>query len=117
MEAADEIQSRGADVHLVGSFDGVLADRDLLQRVIKELLCNAIKFVPPETTPEVRIRTKGEGHCVRIWVHDNGVGIGKKWQGQIFEIFHKLLMRSPGTGVWLAIAKNAVERMGGSYRR
>lgn len=114
LEVDDEIQSRDADVQLVGSFDGVLADKNLLQRVIKELLCNAIKFVSPETTPEVRIRTKGKGNCVRLWVHDNGVGIEKQWQGQIFEIFHKLEMRSAGTGVGLAIAKNAVERMGGS---
>ena len=110
----EEIQTSSAKVNIVGAFDGVLADRILLQRILKELICNAIRFVPASTLPEIRIQTETDGNCVRLWVHDNGVGIDPRYQDQVFEIFHKLETRGAGTGVGLAIAKNAAERLGGS---
>jgi len=50
-----------------------------------------------------------------IWVRDNGIGFDMEYHDRIFEIFHRLQQSEgyPGTGVGLAMARKAVERMGG----
>ncbi|HWQ93682.1 MAG TPA: PAS domain S-box protein [Clostridia bacterium] len=52
---------------------------------------------------------------VRLWVEDNGIGIGAEDQAKVFEVFQRLHAKEayPGTGLGLAIVRKAVERMGG----
>ena len=53
---------------------------------------------------------------VRITFKDNGIGIAPEHQRQIFQIFGRVYSEKKfeGTGIGLAIAKKAAERMGGS---
>jgi len=53
---------------------------------------------------------------VRIWVVDNGVGIAPEYHERIFGLFQQLKgpAAGKGTGVGLAIARRAVEKMGGT---
>ena len=93
----------------------VMADRGLLGLALKELICNAATFVPPGQQPRIQIRAESHFRCVRIWVEDNGIGIDPKYHRQIFGVFVQLEPGdNRGTGIGLAIAKNAVERMEGS---
>jgi PAS domain S-box-containing protein len=87
-----------------------------LSQCITNLLDNAVKFVPPERTPEVRIWSQTIDGQVRLWFEDNGIGIAKEAQERVFGIFQRVHAESsyPGTGIGLAIVRKAVERMGGT---
>jgi PAS domain S-box-containing protein len=118
IEALDvQIRERGADVAVEGNLPHLQADRTLLARVLENLLSNALKFVPEERTPTVRIRGHVEpgGRTVRIEVEDNGVGLDAAEVPRAFRAFERLDPTAfPGTGVGLSIVQRSVERLGGS---
>jgi PAS domain S-box-containing protein len=92
----------------------VLAHPATLQRVLANLISNAVKFVKVYP-PQVRIRAEDRpGGFVRIWVEDNGIGIPAEFQERIFNVFKRLHTTAySGTGIGLAVVKKGVERMGG----
>lgn len=86
-----------------------------LTQALSNLLENALKFVPAGRVPHVVIATQARGARRRILLRDNGIGIAPEHQKKIFGIFERIADRSvPGTGIGLAIAKKAAERMGGT---
>jgi signal transduction histidine kinase len=86
-----------------------------LTQCLSNLLQNALKFVPEGRTPEVRIFSRTAEGRVRVVVQDNGIGIDPSHHRRIFGIFERATSsKVPGTGIGLAIAKKAVERMGGT---
>jgi signal transduction histidine kinase len=93
----------------------VLAHRPTLVQVIWNLLENAMKFVPPDRSPEITIRSEDRGDRTRLWVEDNGIGIAPEHQGRIFDVFVRLeTLPAPGTGIGLAMVRRALNRMGGA---
>ncbi len=93
----------------------VWADRRLLHAVIKHLVTNAIQFRHPRRDLVLRLRCDDKDGLVRVWIHDNGIGIEAKFQQRIFNMFERLDARpSATTGVGLAIVAKSVERMGGA---
>jgi signal transduction histidine kinase len=94
----------------------VLGHSFLLEQSLTNLVDNAVKFVAPGVTPEVRIRTETHGEMVRLWIEDNGIGIDPNYHHKIFKIFERVgdLHRYQGTGIGLAIVHRAVQRMGGA---
>jgi two-component system phosphate regulon sensor histidine kinase PhoR len=110
----------------------VLADQNMVGRVISNLVHNAIKFTPKgSVTVTAQIPTGSPGpngpngfgrHPIEegwvvVGVSDSGVGIPRDELGRIFERFYKVdRARSgsdSGTGLGLAIAKHIVEAHGG----
>lgn len=111
---AGPIEDRKAKVSVASDLPAVHADRVLLGRVLVNLLSNALKFVPPERTPEIRVEADVEERRVRVKIRDNGVGIDPEEIERAFRPFERLDPgRFPGTGVGLTIVQKAVERMGG----
>jgi PAS domain S-box-containing protein len=94
----------------------VMGDEGRLGQAISNLVSNAVKFVPPEEKPVVRVRSELAGNRVRIWVEDQGIGIPPQHRGKLFGMFQRLPANRPyeGTGIGLAIVRKAVEVMGGS---
>lgn len=93
----------------------VLGHGPLLAQCFSNLLHNALKFVPSETAPHVSVSSEIGERRVRVFVQDNGVGIDPAHHRRIFGIFERASSETvPGTGIGLAIAKKAVERMGGA---
>jgi signal transduction histidine kinase len=87
----------------------------LLTQCLWNLLSNAIRFVPPERTPQVIIRAVQEHSLVTVVVEDNGIGVKPKDQKRIFQMFERAAPAgSAGTGIGLAVVAKAAERMGGS---
>ncbi len=94
----------------------LMADREKLERVLLNLLSNAMKFVPDGG--RVRVGSCVEGHDAVLSVEDNGPGVPVPLRAAIFERFRRgddsTTRRFGGTGLGLAIAKELVERHGGS---
>src|SRR5262249_48151327 len=87
----------------------------VLEAAFSNLLANAIKFVPPETAPQVTIWPEKDEQQIRIWIADNGIGIDPRYHQKIFEVFQRLHPQEayPGTGIGLAIVHRAIQRIGG----
>lgn len=88
----------------------VFADIALTERVFQNLLDNAFKFTPDGGRITVNLTDTGTG--VRIRVADNGVGIAKAYQEQIFERYKQAEMYpsgQKGTGLGLAIVRKILE--------
>jgi two-component system sensor histidine kinase KdpD len=83
----------------------VRGDASQLQRVLVNLLENALKFSPPGS--EVRVEVRHTGPDVEIAVADHGPGIPAKEADRIFEPFHRGSAdpQTPGSGLGLAIAR------------
>jgi signal transduction histidine kinase len=96
----------------------VLADPDRLSQVIDNLLDNAIRHSPANSTITVTIKTAGEG--VECAVSDHGTGIPAQHLPFIFERFYRVdgarNRKNGGTGLGLAIARALVEAHGGQIR-
>ena len=95
----------------------VAAPRDHLQRLIANLLDNALKFTPEKGT--VTIHTKEEKDHVSLRVKDTGVGILPQDAPHIFDRFYKADKAhtvGTGTGLGLAICYRIMERHGQHIR-
>ncbi len=111
-----ETQIEHKSLHLERDYDPelrVLADEETVQRVIQNLLHNAIKFTPEGG--RIRIGASPEGEYVRIAISDTGPGISPEHLDRIFERFYKTdpARQGGGSGLGLAIAKHIVEGHGG----
>lgn len=92
----------------------VNADRVRVQRILHNLLDNAIKYSPPGTKIKVLVKTKSNE--VTIGVKDEGKGIPKEFQGKLFEPFQRIQqqdMKTTGTGLGLVVCRRLVEAHGG----
>ena len=90
-------------------------DPVLFEQALFNLLDNAAKYAPPETT--IRIESWQEGDRVSLQVTDEGNGIPAEEIDRIFEKFHRAQKGDQvraGTGLGLAIARGFVEAMGGT---
>ena len=94
----------------------VMADPDRLVQALVNLLSNALKFAPPQSTVTVGAESPLQG-TLRFWVHDSGKGIPPDQLSRLFHKFQQLdssdARRVPGTGLGLAITKALVEQHGG----
>lgn len=111
----DEIAEKKADVSEELRVTYVLGDPAGVERVLFNLVGNALKFAHPERPPRVHIISEKKGPNVRISVEDNGIGLDLKYRERIFGVFERLSIGSNavGTGIGLAIVKRSVEKMGG----
>ena len=93
----------------------VFADYQKIQQILYNLVSNAIKYSPENDEVEISINSDDENF--RILVHDNGIGIDKKYHGKIFAKFVQLdsayTKKESSTGLGLTITKELVELHGG----
>jgi two-component system, OmpR family, sensor histidine kinase KdpD len=92
----------------------VKADPGLLERVLANLLSNALRHAPPDGPPALVAREAAVAGRVAIEVIDHGPGVPAGLKEQIFEPFTRLDERSPGVGLGLSVARGFTEAMGGT---
>ncbi|GAA2367537.1 ATP-binding protein [Dactylosporangium salmoneum] len=94
----------------------VQGDGEQLERVVLNLLDNAVKFSDPKGGT-VTVTGRGRDGEVVLWVRDTGVGIPDNEQGMIFNRFFRAADAQKravkGSGLGLAISKAIVEAHGG----
>jgi len=89
----------------------------MLTQLFQNLIGNALKFIPPETSPLIHITAEFERsrHGI-LSVTDNGIGIDPKFAETVFSPFRRLHSRKnyEGSGIGLSICRKVVELHGGN---
>ncbi len=95
------------------------ADRTLLWQALLNLIDNAIKYSPENSSITVQIKSAGKAHSI-IDVNDQGPGIPEEQREKIFDRFYRVDKGRPrdmgGSGLGLAIAQWALHLQGGTIR-
>ncbi len=93
----------------------VVCDREIVRRVLANLLANAAKFSPDGG--EIKLAVRRLAGMVKVTVSDRGPGIPLEYQARIFEKFAQLESRAQrkgsSSGLGLTFCKLAVEQLGG----
>ncbi|MDE7342623.1 MAG: HAMP domain-containing histidine kinase, partial [Muribaculaceae bacterium] len=87
--------------------------------VIFNLLDNALKYMKPDTAPELKVSTRNVAHNqLEIRIRDNGIGLRKEDLKRIFEKFYRVPTGNrhdvKGFGLGLAYVKKMVSIFGGT---
>ena len=94
----------------------IFSDKDRINQVFTNLIRNAIDFVAKDTGI-VTIGAKDDSEYVEFFVQDNGPGISKENQKEIFKKFYQIdtstSRKRGGSGLGLAICKGIIEALGG----
>jgi two-component system sensor histidine kinase BaeS len=108
-------EKAGVDLHVRSRADATIvlaaADPDRLAQVVANLVENALKYA------RTAIEVGADG--VKLWVADDGPGIGAEDLPHVFEPFYssaRTPTRQVGTGLGLAIVHELVDAMGGAVR-
>lgn len=98
----------------------VLLDPNLVQRMLDNLVSNALKFSPPHTTVTLRVEAyvqpEADENHVRIQVVDQGSGIAPEYRERIFDKYEIVTLKQEGipqVGLGLAFCKMVTEAHNG----
>jgi signal transduction histidine kinase len=113
-----KLQEENVKVSVDGDFPRLSCNKVHLGEVFRNLITNAIKYNDkPEKLIEIGCRIQDpRAKKFEFFVRDNGIGIPKKRQQDVFKMFRRLHSRSKyggGTGSGLAIVKKIIEGHGG----
>jgi NtrC-family two-component system sensor histidine kinase KinB len=110
---ADAAAEQGIDllVEAQGPLPRLQADQPQLDRVLDNLIDNALRHTSPGGL--IRLQARRHGDRVIISVEDNGEGIAYGQQGRIFEPFVQVGRKKGGAGLGLALCKEIVQLHGG----
>jgi len=111
--------AKSKNLHVVinkkGEVGKVIADNNRLELVVENLLSNSIKYTKAGGKIEIDIFQEDDEAVFRL--KDNGVGIPKEQQGQVFDKFFRsdnvVKYQTEGTGLGLYIANSIVDQSGG----
>ena len=106
-----QASSSGVRLSVVSDPGSFPTDRDLLAQIVRNLVSNALGAVSEGGFIEVRgiVRQKG----MRISVTDDGVGMDEQTRSRVFEPFFSARRDGSGTGLGMAIVRNAVASLDG----
>lgn len=105
------------EVHFESSIQALFVNRHALNRILVNLVSNAIKYSDKEVAI-IRVKISDDTTRYLVEVSDNGPGIKAQHQERIFGMFQVLNNRDKygerGNGLGLAMVKKLVEGMGGN---
>ncbi len=100
----------------------VYADAQKIREILLNLISNAIKYTPAGGTIHIDLKEKPcdkKGYATYVCdIADNGIGMSKKFQKQVYESFarehNSTESKVMGTGLGMSIVKKLVDLMGGT---
>ena len=103
------------DINIGGN---ILVKRMRLRLVVENFISNAIKYQDPDKKKRfIKVSAKEEMRNLVIEVHDNGLGVPKELQGQLFLMFKRFHPGvSFGTGLGLYMVKKSANILGGNVK-
>jgi signal transduction histidine kinase len=106
-------KSQTIEMHIPEELPFILADPDMIRRVVINLVENAAKFT--QQGGKISLGALREDKLMRIWVEDNGPGIPASEHERIFDKFSRLKLSESvkGMGLGLAYCRLAVQGHGG----
>lgn len=111
---ANMLLKSGQKIRYPENIDDIIIEFDekTLELVLSNLIHNAIKYSPEDSTIEVLVKTDTEN--IELQVIDQGIGIPKKDQMHIFDRYFRAenALLTQGTGIGLNIAKQHLENLG-----
>lgn len=94
----------------------IQSDKNRLEQVFNNLIFNAVDFVPDENG-RIEVSAKDNGDSILFHVKDNGAGIPKNKQKDLFKKFYQVntthARKHGGTGLGLSVSKGIIEGLGG----
>ncbi len=113
---AVDMEGRSIDWQLPADWPEVQGDAALLRQVWEYALSNALKFTRTRTPAQITLGWEHVPYGVTFWLRDNGVGFNPATSASMFDLFQRLHTASAfeGAGVGLALARQIVQRHGGS---
>ena len=90
----------------------IIADKHQLERVINNIIINAIQAIPENRKPKITLTLKSAHNCAEILIKDNGIGIEEKFAKKVF--VPNFSTKSSGMGLGLAICKKIIENTKGN---
>lgn len=101
----------------------VLCDEGKLQRILVNIINNAVKFTPKGGRIVLSVSERPVGNNRGIYeflVRDTGIGISKEFQAHIFEAFEQeqssMISNTSGAGLGLSIVKKLADLMNGTIK-
>jgi signal transduction histidine kinase len=116
--AAVEVFRRAGSHDLVVDCEPTLpvvdADADALDRILKNLVANAMKYSPPGSA--VHVAARATDHAVEFSVRDAGRGIPAEALPRVFEPYYRApgVGSARGAGLGLAVVKSLIDAHGGT---
>ena len=110
-DAADSVAIRLAD-----DLPEVMADPALLQRILANLISNALKYSPADSPPTIAASAHGERVHIRVVDHGPGLPTDERERQRVFLPFQRSgdTNGPPGIGLGLALSRGLAEAMGGA---
>jgi signal transduction histidine kinase len=90
-------------------------DAPKVERIVENLILNAVKHTPEESS--IRVRLDAQGRDLLLVVDDDGPGIPDEFKNVVFETFNRgpsVLSTTPGAGIGLSLVSRFAEAHGGS---
>ena len=110
---AGTILKSGAKIETKINVLQIMYSRRKLRSIIYNLVNNSIKFQSPDKVPQILISTKKDKKFIVISVKDNGIGIDKSKQKEVFSKYIRVGNNVEGTGVGLYLVNEIVANSGG----
>ncbi len=113
LEASILRENKMISVEVPKNLPKAWADRDLIHRVLANLLTNALKHTTKGAEISIQADLSQDAHALLLIVRDNGEGIPKEFQEKIFDKFGQAEAKKQnfrvGTGLGLTFCRLAVE--------
>jgi len=100
----------------VGLVPEICIDRNLIFRVITNIITNSLKFTDSGGTIGIKINAEPTKKQIQVVISDTGIGIPSENVGKIFDKYFQVVQNDSsrqGHGLGLAFCKLAIEKHGG----